>query len=329
MLKNNKFFIKKLKNIIFLGYCSYYDNIEDINSKLNLSTFKISSPSFKTKFKSKKNIKFFTNIDNKFEDYLKKKEINKENSLFISFGSRWIFNRHQINNIFWNNLINFHGTRLPIDAGGGGFSWRILRGDRLGCNLAHVIDEKIDTGPIIANDEYIFPNSCKKPIDYENFHFKKFIPFYEMLISQIKSKRKITLLNQNKSLRLYNPRLKTKINGWINWNWEAEDIFNFINAFDEPYEGASTTINNKFKIYLKEVHLHKGEMTSHPYSKGLIIRKNKDWIVVAMGGNYNLLIEKVLDNKGKNIFKKIKVGDRLITDIKYLQKSLSYRPIYK
>ena len=70
-------------------------------------------------------------------------------------------------------------------------------------------------------------------------------------------------------------------------------------------------------------------MTSHPYSKGLIIRKNKDWIVVAMGGNYNLLIEKVLDNKGKNIFKKIKVGDRLITDIKYLQKSLSYRPIYK
>ena len=130
-------------------------------------------------------------------------------------------------------------------------------------------------------------------------------------------------------MSLYNPRLKTKINGWINWDWKAEDIFNFINAFDEPYDGASTKINNKFKVKIKDVHLHKGEISSHPYSKGLVIRKSDNWLIVSLGGNHNLIIEKILDNSNKNILKMIKVGDRLITGDKEKQKSLVYRATYK
>ena len=31
---------------------------------------------------------------------------------------------------FKNNLVNFHGSRLPYDAGAGHFSWRIMKGDK-------------------------------------------------------------------------------------------------------------------------------------------------------------------------------------------------------
>ena len=37
MLKNNKFFIKRLKNIIFLGHWNYYDEIEDNCQKIEFS----------------------------------------------------------------------------------------------------------------------------------------------------------------------------------------------------------------------------------------------------------------------------------------------------
>ena len=54
-----------------------------------------------------------------------------------------------------NNLINFHGTRLPLDAGGGGFSWKIMREDRIDNQLVHLIDEGIDTATYL---ERIPPN---------------------------------------------------------------------------------------------------------------------------------------------------------------------------
>ena len=188
-MTNNQFYIKGLKNVVLLGYADYFDKIENINAELNLNTFFISTPSYKKNFKHKKNVKFFNKIDYKLKSFIKNKNLNNVNTLFISFGCRWIFKKKQIHNIFWNNLVNFHGSRLPVDSGGGGFSWRIMRGDRLGSNLVHLIDEGIDTGPIIDFEEYIFPNKCKKPIDFDLFYSRKFIPFYYQFIKKIKIKK--------------------------------------------------------------------------------------------------------------------------------------------
>ena len=46
-------------------------------------------------------------------------------------GARYIFKKNTIDNFFFNNLVNFHGTRLPLDSGGGGYSWNIMREDRI------------------------------------------------------------------------------------------------------------------------------------------------------------------------------------------------------
>ena len=71
--------------------------------------------------------------------------------------------KNDINNLFKKNIINFHGTRLPIDSGGGPLSWRILRNDRIGMQLAHVVSDKIDKGDILKSKKYLFPNWCKLP----------------------------------------------------------------------------------------------------------------------------------------------------------------------
>ena len=46
------------------------------------------------------------------------------------------------------------------------------------------------------------------------------------------------------------PRLVSKINSYINWDLDIDEIVKFINAFSNPYPGGQTFINNK-KIYLK------------------------------------------------------------------------------
>ena len=95
-----------------------------------------------------------------------------------------------IENFFLNNLVNFHGTRLPLDSGGGGFSWKIMREDRIDNQLVHVVDEGIDSGPIIDNHLSLFPKQCQIPKDYEIFRLKKFIQFYSKFIKKVKEEKK-------------------------------------------------------------------------------------------------------------------------------------------
>ena len=54
--------------------------------------------------------------------------------IVLSFWAVWIFNKEIIGR-FSGRLLNLHGSRIPQDRGGGGVSWRILRGDK-GVNIA-------------------------------------------------------------------------------------------------------------------------------------------------------------------------------------------------
>ena len=85
-------------------------------------------------------------------------------------------------------------------------------------------------------------------------------------------KEKFQLKPQIHYLSRYNPRLNTKINGFIDWSLNSRDLINFINAFDDPYKGASTYLNNgKFgRLYLKRVQLHGGDTPNHPFMSGIV-----------------------------------------------------------
>ncbi len=120
-----------------------------------------------------------------------------------------------------------------------------MRNDRIACFLVHLIDEGIDTGPILFSKNMIFPSSCKIPKDFEDFYKINFFQFYKEFITGLLRSKKYQLKYQNLSLRRYNPRLNTKVNGWIDWKEKSVDIYNFINAFDDPYEGASSYVSKR------------------------------------------------------------------------------------
>ena len=59
---------------------------------------------------------------------------------------------------------------------------------------------------------------------------------------------------------------------------------------------------------------------------GLIIRKEKDWIIVSTSDENFLIIKSVLNEKGINIISQIKVGNRFITSNSDILKSKKFRP---
>ena len=322
MIHNNNFFIENLNTVVFLGQSDVFSKLIEVNNSLKLSTFIVTS-SHQSKLINKKiDRKIFDKLDDKFKNYINKNTKIK-NTIFISIGARYIFKKDTIKNFFLNNLVNFHGTRLPLDAGGGNFSWKIMREDRIDNQLVYLVDEGIDTGPIIDNSLSLFPKYCSIPVEFEDYRLKKFVEFYTKFLKKIKNGKYFELKPQINYLGRYNPRLNTETDGLINWDMDSYDLFNFINAFDEPYKGASTFLNNgNFgKLYLRKAHLHGGDSSNHPFMSGIVSRHDKNWIVVSTKSKHMILIEEVLDKKGNNIISKIKAGDRFYSPYEELEKS--------
>ena len=329
MINNNYFEIEKLENVVFIGFHERFDELIQINDKLGIKTEIITSSDQSKKISNKIKFKIFDSFNEEFASYIEKKIPNKKNTLFFSLQSRTIFNKEKIE-FFINNLVNLHESRLPYDAGGAVYSWQILREDRIAGITVHLIEKGIDSGPIIFSKRMLYPPSCIKPIDYKNFIDKNFLIFYEEFLSKLINKNKLPLVYQSKYIGRYNPRLNDDQSGWINWDHDSHDLINFINAFDDPYKGASTLISNKkFKrLFIKKAQLHGGESQNHPYMQGLIVRHDKDWIVVATKGKHTVVIEQILDENNKNVISELREGDRFFTTQDILEKNKSERIIY-
>jgi methionyl-tRNA formyltransferase len=326
----------KIKKFVLFGGGPLIHFFSSLLKEKNIKCITIvASRHAREKIKANKTLESLLNKTSFFNklNKLNLKKINEivgstKNTLFISFDAPWIFSNDLIKNVFGNKLINSHSTRLPYDKGGGGFSWRILNYDRFGTCLLHTInDNKIDEGDILMYEEFLFPHSLKKPIDFQRYQNEKEKFFLKKFLDKIINKKKFQIINQPSYLSTYKPRLSTTDNGWIDWNVDIIELFAFICAFDDPYVGSSTYLNNKL-VRIKSVNFSKSEKEFHPYEYGLVFRRSEKWIVVACKAGC-LIVEEVLDTKGNNIINKIKTGDRFITPYKKLdeaKKRVFYTP---
>lgn len=249
-----------------------------------------------------------------------------KNYFYLSLSAAWIFKTELIVQLFNDRLFNLHGTGLPQNRGGGGFSWQIMMGCKFGFCVLHRVDGGVDTGDIIAIDEFIYPAIARIPHDYEKISLKKNFNFIVNFIeTHLKGSIMSHSIRQSEWLSTYWPRLNTELNGFVDWNMDSSQIEKFICAFDYPYKGASTFINDK-KVFLRKVSLSSQEGSFHPFQFGLIFRKSNNWICVAVKGSV-LIVEDVRDENNNNIFNEIKIGDRFFTPQTFLEKATK-RPIY-
>ena len=323
----------KIEKIIFLGGSSIlYDIIKNMDRNIEMVVFTserfseemIEGKKFKEQLQDL-NIKFYVveNINNN-EDL--KKEIIRNSTLGFSVSASWIIKQISID-LFDGKIVNIHGSRLPQFRGGGGISWNILQGNRLDGFVIHFITTGIDDGAIIDKEEIIFPDNCKRPLDYYSYKNKIMVKKSIDFINQILNNNELFSLNpQQEEFSRYWPRLNTDKHGFIDWNWSLSNIQKFINAFDEPYNGAITFCNDK-QVRVKNIFTNHVDGCFHPFQKGIIYRKNNQGYFVATEQG-TLIIKSLKDEKNKDLFDSINVGDRLYTPQNKIEESFSTRVFY-
>lgn len=268
------------------------------------------------------------NFDHIVTEKLNKPEITskiKDSTIGISFGAAWIFNKSFID-LFNNRLLNLHSRDLPRNRGAGGSTWYVLNNEKKSANTLHLIDDGIDTGGILRQEEFTFPESCTIPIDYDNYTSSRDFRFLKETIELITKGNCFEIKQQNNNMSTYFPRLYTPVNGKIDWSWSSEHIVRFICAFDDPYCGASTNIGEK-TMYLKKCKISIDGEEFHPFCSGIIYRKSKSAIYIAASPK-GIEVNEVFDENGNDVMGTIKVGDRLYTPYRDIELSKSFSPIF-
>lgn len=251
-----------------------------------------------------------------------------QNTVALSLGAAWVFRRDTIDEVFGGRLLNVHGTRLPRDQGGGGWSWQIMNGNRLGMCLVHLVDEGLDTGPVVSSQEFVFPASCRVPADFSEAYRSRLIPFLDELVGRMSAGHsQWPLSEQSHHLSTYFPRLSTQVNGWIDWAWPAEAIERFVCAFDRPFAGASTRWQGKV-VRLQTVSRQGTDGAFHQFQSGLVYRAGPAWLMVAAPDG-QLIVESVTDTEGVSCLGEVRAGDRFFTppdDLTTARRRVSYTP---
>jgi methionyl-tRNA formyltransferase len=253
-------------------------------------------------------------------------EIASSGGIGISFGAPWIFRSAFID--LWNGrLLNSHPAPLPEHRGGGGYSWRILMKDRRGATCVHVVTPGLDEGNIVWYEPLIFSDDCLVPADYESAQVNSDIKSLRTLVEQIKQGTSLTSTPQDHSISSYFPRLETDTHGWIDWSLSVEDVIRSIRAFDQPYAGASTTLNgNDVRIRGAQI---ADDVTFHPFQAGLIYRDYDGRHFIACKGG-GISVDKIeLESSLAKPKNSVRLGDRLFTPAKKLQAALEYRATYR
>lgn len=234
----------------------------------------------------------------------------KRCGLALSFGARWIMKEKIRHELFYDNIVNCHATRLPFDRGGGNWSYRAMRQDRLGCLMLHKIDDGIDTGPVVCAKEYVIPPTARTPAAIRYDCIDRLRPFIiEFLSKGLRESASFPLSPLPPYLGTYFPRLLTAEHGWIDWTSDPAEIERFILAFDAPYSGA-LTMWNETRVSLKNCQLHGGEARVHESQIGTVIRRAETFLIVALRDGWALIVETVNDDQGKSVLPAVKEGDR-------------------
>ncbi|PIS05304.1 MAG: hypothetical protein COT81_01965 [Candidatus Buchananbacteria bacterium CG10_big_fil_rev_8_21_14_0_10_42_9] len=275
----------------------------------------------------KNKIRYF-NSENINTDKRLPKEITPR-SLGVAIGAAWVFDAKVVNRFAKNHLLDCMSIDLPRYRGGAHHTWRILHQNNKGVVNMQIIKGGIKAfqlGPVIMREEFTYPAKFQKTSDFYNFAVKKEALFLKKFLRQLKLGKNFAVIKLNESESSTYPFLSTKDHGLINWAWAGEDIALFINALDDPYPGASTFYNRK-KVFIKDCQLLPPQEKYHPFTAGVVVRKNKQGIYLATLGNL-LLVKKVYDNHARSIINKITVGSRFFTPSSELDKAAQFQVEY-
>jgi len=186
--------------------------------------------------------------------------------------------------------INVHASLLPRYRGADPIRWAILNGEKKTGVSLMIMDEGIDTGPVLATREVIIEES-----DNSGTLEKKLGKIGgELLVEVLPAwfERKIEPIPQSNDQASYAGKIPKNL-FQINWNHSAEEIVRQVKAF-APCPGAFGYFHQK-RLKIMKAHVYHHEARANP---GQIIRyEPKDGLLVGTGNGVLAIEELHPENK--------------------------------
>ena len=189
---------------------------------------------------------------------------------------------------------NLHASLLPDYRGAAPINWAIINGETKTGVTTFFIDEKIDTGSIILQEEVLITDTeIVGELHDKLMHLgSKLVVDTVRLIEQDKVKTyKQPEIEEKIAPKIYSETCK------INWNEPIDTIYNLIRGLN-PYPTAWTTLlnnNEKLKVKIYDV---KKEYCEHQYKIGTLVT-SKNEIKVAVKNGFIVLESLQLSGKRK------------------------------
>ena len=189
---------------------------------------------------------------------------------------------------------NLHASLLPNYRGAAPINWAIINGETKTGVTTFFIDEKIDTGSIILQEEVLIGEQET----LGQLHDKLMEVGSKLVVKTVQQIEKGTVktikqpeIEEKSAPKIYNETCN------INWNDSLINIYNLIRGLN-PFPAAWTTlINNGEEIKVKIYDIKK-EFEPHSYKPGTVIT-SKNEIKVATTQGYIILESLQLSGKKK------------------------------
>ncbi len=216
---------------------------------------------------------------------------DKNVELIILCGYNQILKK-EILNLPSRGAINLHAGKLPDYRGGSPMNWTIINGEVKGCATIHYALEKVDAGPILAEEE--FPITLEDTIlDVENKTLAIFPRLLNDAVDQIE-RGVIKPRPQNLNLGTYYCPRKP-LDGRVNWQMmTAKNVYDFVRALTHPFPGAFCFYEGQ-KIFIWKAKLLPETIKHTP---GRVCMRGGKGVVV-MAQDRALLIERVQQENEK------------------------------
>lgn len=180
---------------------------------------------------------------------------------------------------------NLHASLLPQYRGAAPINWAIINGETKTGVTTFFIDEKIDTGAIILQEETFI----KETDNAEDLHDRLMELGAKTVIRTVKriedGNFETTPQPNSGSLKVAHKIHKETCE--INWDKDLEDIYNFIRGLS-PYPTAWSTIYNGDQQMTAKIFKAAMERADHNLTNGTIVHTKKDMKIAVKGGFLNL-----------------------------------------
>ena len=136
--------------------------------------------------------------------------------------------------IFPNGVVNLHGGRLPEYRGANVLQWALIEGETLTGVTMHYVEERVDTGPVIAMAPVIIAD-CDTALTLREKMGLATIALLREWGSRLVA-GKVGAVPQDESQARVWPR-RTPSDGQIDWSWSNPRIRNHTRALVAPWPG--------------------------------------------------------------------------------------------